>query len=119
MSEKDFELLLDDLKDLADGLESVAVKLARAIQKLQGLEPQRKGSPELPFHADRIAWKDATGEKGPYGRAEDYENPDHKALVQFLNDHIPSKCVTSQGFFYWLFSDGRTVGRRPKNRKQT
>jgi len=58
----------------------------------------------------RIPWKTAEGEKGPYERAEDPENPEFRALVKDLQDH--KKGLTRDGLFYWLFTDGKIVGRK-------
>jgi hypothetical protein len=46
--------------------------------------------------------------------SEDTTNPEHKALLAFLNEHVPAKCVNSGGFFYWVYGNGTTIGRKPR-----
>jgi len=38
--------------------------------------------------------------------------------LAFLNEHVPSKCVVSGGYFYWVYPNGATIGRKvPKYKK--
>jgi hypothetical protein len=73
-------------------------------------EPKVKGSTKLPFDASKIPWIDRENEKGKFQVSEDYGNPDHKALLKFLNE--AGGCVASEGWFYWIFRNGSTVGRK-------
>ena len=73
-----------------------------------------KGSPKIPFDAEKIQWKDKENENGKFQMTEDYSNPDYKALLAFLNEHIPAKCINSEGFFYWVYGNGTTIGRKPR-----
>jgi hypothetical protein len=74
------------------------------------LEPKVKGSTKLPFAASKIPWIDRENEKGKFQVSEDYSNPEHKALLKFLNE--AGGCVASEGWFYWIYRDGATVGRK-------
>jgi hypothetical protein len=71
------------------------------------------GSPALPFDVSKICWKQAEGKKGAFELSEDFENPEHGALLKFLVE-LAGGSVESEGFFYWVFQDGRTIGRKKK-----
>jgi hypothetical protein len=70
------------------------------------------GPVELPFNVSRIRWRRAEGLKGPFELSDDTGNPDHKALLKFLVE-LAGGAVNSEGFFYWVFPDGRVIGRKP------
>lgn len=68
----------------------------------------------LPFDPNHIAWTAKVGSKGPFEMSSDYNNPDHKALLSFLKEHAGGS-VASGGFFYWIFMDAKSIGRKPSN----
>jgi len=74
--------------------------------------PKVKGSTKLPFDVSKIAWQNRENEKGKFQVSEDFSSPDHKALLAFLNEHTPSKCVQSEGWFYWIYPAGDRIGRK-------
>jgi hypothetical protein len=74
-------------------------------------EPKLKGSTKLPFDALKIQWQDRENEKGKFQVSEDYNNPEHKALLKFLNEHAGG-CVNSEGWFYWVYKAGDKIGRK-------
>ena len=86
----------------------ISARLAAAPVKSEPPSPLQKEAPS--WSPLRIPWKIAEGERGPYERAEDPENPEFKALVKDLQDH--KKGLTRDGLFYWLFTDGKIVGRK-------
>ena len=67
---------------------------------------------KLPFNVDRITWTPRVGNKGPFELSDDYENLDHKLLLSFLKEYAGG-ALASQGFFYWVFTDGKSLGRKP------
>jgi len=79
-----------------------------------GFVSATKGDPKLPFDAEKIQWIDQENDKGRFQKSEDVDNPDHKALLVFLSEHIPAKCINSGGFFYWVYGNGTTIGRKPR-----
>ncbi|MCJ7560349.1 hypothetical protein MUO79_06985 [Candidatus Bathyarchaeota archaeon] len=106
----EFKLFLEDFMDLLNAQESSIVKMRMQLEKL--LQAAPKGSPRLPFDASKIGWQDRENEKGKFQSSEDTNNPEHKALLAFLNEHVPSKCVQSEGLFYWIYPNGTTIGRK-------
>jgi hypothetical protein len=74
-----------------------------------------KGSPQLPFDVAKIRWRQAQGKNGPFELSEDNGNPEHKALLKFLVE-LAGERVVSEGFYYWIFQDGITIGRKKSKR---
>jgi len=114
MSDGDLKIFLEDFIDLLNAQEASIVKMRTQIEKLIGARATPQGSPKLPFDASKIKWQDRENEKGKFQMSEDYSSPDHKALLAFLNEHIPSKCVQSEGWFFWVYPNGSTIGRKLK-----
>ena len=72
---------------------------------------------EVVFDASKIKWVEANGFSGKYERyppkGEKVElTPDYKALLKWLKEHNGK--ATYQGYFYWLFQDGATIGRKKR-----
>ena len=109
MSDEDFKIFLEDFMDLLNAQEASIVKMRMQIAKLVGVEV--KGSPKLPFDASKIQWQKRTGTKGEFEVSEDFNNVEHKALLKFLNEHAGG-CVNSEGYFYWVYKNGSTIGRK-------
>jgi hypothetical protein len=110
MSE-DTKILAEEIIDFCNNGEALFGKLRTKVEKLIG---QSKSSPKLPFDVSKIRWEDRENEKGKFQMSEDYGNPEHKALLKFLDEHVPSKCVTSEGWFYWVYREGSKIGRKLK-----
>jgi hypothetical protein len=118
------ETVLEILTDFLDAVEAAAVNAKRQISHIPQVTPLEKalghdasqtafkGSPKLPFDASKIQWLDRENEKGKFQSSEDLNSPDHKALLAFLNEHVPNKCVQSEGRFYWIYPNGSTIGRK-------
>jgi len=109
---EDLKILGEDLLDFLNGLEASIVKMKMQIEKLLG-PAKAKGSSKLPFDASKIAWQKRIGTKGEFELSEDFNNPEHKALLKFLSEHAGG-CINSEGFFYWVYKNGSTVGRKKK-----
>lgn len=121
------ETTLEILTDFLNAVEAAAVNAKRQIShiphvtpldKALGHDASVKGSTKLPFEANKIQWQDRENEKGKFQFSEDIKSPDHKALLAFLNEHIPSKCVQSEGMFYWIYPNGSTIGRKETQYKK-
>ncbi|MEM3536680.1 MAG: hypothetical protein QXF44_02765 [Candidatus Bathyarchaeia archaeon] len=62
---------------------------------------------------DQIKWEQAEGSSGPYQLSEDVKNPEFKAMLKDLQAH--GGRLTREGWFYWVFQNGTTVGRKKRN----
>jgi len=79
-------------------------------------KPTKQSTWDLPgkhsWNPDKIKWKDETGAKGPYEKADSQATPDFKAMLQDLKAHDGK--MNREQFFYWTFSDLATVGRKKR-----
>jgi len=74
----------------------------------QGQTPEKRES----WDASKIEWIQAEGSKGPYERSEDVNNLEFKAMLKDLASH--SGKTQRNGYFYWTFQNGSTVGRKKR-----
>jgi hypothetical protein len=63
----------------------------------------------------KIKWTQEEGFKGKYEKSEDVSNVDFKAMLKDLQEHKGT--LWHQGYFYWVFTNGVTVGRKKKEKK--
>jgi len=60
----------------------------------------------------KIKWIETQGTSGPYQRSEDVNSLDFKEMLKDLGSH--GGRMTHDGFFYWIFKNGTTVGRKKR-----
>jgi hypothetical protein len=60
----------------------------------------------------KIQWAVTEGTKGSYERSEDVNSLDFKLLIKQLKQHEGK--LSKDGYFYWLFNNGSTIGRKRK-----
>ena len=68
---------------------------------------------------DKIEWVNAKGAKGEYQRYPDFNmapklSIEYNTLVNVIENHDGK--YTHDGMFYWIFTDGKTVGRKASKR---
>lgn len=122
---EDLTILAEEIIDFCNGLEALAVKLRFQIQKMLGVAPvERKAQgcdAEKPqWNPETIKWQKTQGFKGEYERypleGEKIEStPDYRLLLEDLKKHDGR--LTRDGWFYWVFEDGSTIGRKPRKFK--
>ena len=61
---------------------------------------------------DSIQWIETEGSKGFYEKAEPQGSEDFIAMLRDLEAH--SGKMTRDGYFYWIFQDQETVGRKKR-----
>jgi len=68
------------------------------------------------WNPNNIRWEKAEGPSGPYERAEKPQTPnrDWNLMIKDLEEH--GGRVTRGGYFYWMFTNGDRVGRKPRKR---
>ena len=64
------------------------------------------------WSSEAIKWADAQGSHGLYQRSEDLNNPQFKLMLKDLASHNGK--LSRNGFFYWTFKNGYTVGRKKR-----
>ena len=104
MSDDDLKIFIEDFCDFLNGLEASIVKLRAQIDKLCGSKWK--------WNPDKIKWEKAEGWKGDYERSEDVNSLDFKELLKDLAQHKGR--LTRDGWFYWTFKNGSTVGRKKR-----
>jgi hypothetical protein len=107
------EKLCEIISDHADGLEALAVKLKREIAELvRRKDSTSRPGPltDIPADTGEIVFTRLVGQKGEYEKSEDFENPRFKALKTTVQAH--NGAMTADGFFLWIFPDGKAIGRK-------
>ena len=87
----------------------------QAIADAYDQELEQCAPPETARNSlDEITWTKAEGKKGPYERAEEQDSVAFRALINDLDEQQGK--LQREGYFIWLFSDGKTIGRKPSKR---
>jgi hypothetical protein len=60
----------------------------------------------------KVRWTAAMGPSGDFEKTTDADAPDYKSLVSDLKTHGGK--LSKNGFFIWLYPDGKTIGRKRK-----
>jgi hypothetical protein len=113
MKEEDLLLFLEDFCDFLNGLEASITKMKMQIAKLVGVAEEK---PKFSWNPDKIKWEKTEGFKGDYERSQDVSSLDFKELLKDLAQHKGK--LTRNGWFYWTFKNGSTVGRKKRESKQ-
>jgi len=108
MTDEDLKIFADDILDFLNGHEASCVKLRVQIEKLFGAK-------KVSWSAAKIKWTEEEGFRGKYERSEDFDNLDFKAMLKNLQEH--NGTMWQSGYFYWVFTNGTTVGRKKKEKK--
>ena len=65
---------------------------------------------EKSWDPSKIKWVPAEGAKGRYDRADPQASRDFQNMLKDLKEH--GGRLTRDGYFYWVFRNGVTVGRK-------
>ncbi|MEM0096552.1 MAG: hypothetical protein QW660_07970 [Candidatus Bathyarchaeia archaeon] len=126
MKDEDFKIFIGDLLDYLNTQEEAIKRLKEQIAKLVGVfEEVEKENAEVQdvkadvkaevsrvwsWNPDKISWLRSQGVKGEFERSEDRDNPQFKAMLKDLANH--NGRLTRDGYFYWVYKNGATVGRK-------
>ena len=72
-------------------------------------------SPTIAWDPAKIKWTEEEGFKGKYERSEDVDNLEFKTMLKDLQQHKGR--MTREAYFYWVFTNGSTVGRKQMKTK--
>jgi hypothetical protein len=95
--------------------------MENAVQVLrQNLGAKREWR-ESSWNPDKIPWTKTEGFKGAYERypmegQKPEATSDYKCMLEHLKEHQGR--LSRDGFFYWVFSDQVTVGRKRREAKK-
>jgi len=92
----------------------IGTGLNAILTELAGVGEAAEVGAQAPWNPSLIVWTEAEGPSGKYERSEDLNCKDFKALVKDLGEHKGK--LTRGDFFYWLFQNGSTVGRKKRKR---
>lgn len=95
MNEKDFLDLLDKKLD----------EILKICSEIKGNKVSEK-------KVEGIKWIQTEGKNGLYDKAEPNDSLEYQDLLKEIKDHNGK--MIKEGFFYWIFSDGLTIGRKPR-----
>jgi len=102
----DEELVLEAFTDFLNAVDA-GIQAAR----------HRIKAVKVGWDPSKIKWEQAEGSKGAYERSEDVNNPEFKIMLQDLASH--GGRLTRDGYFYWVFENGSTVGRKKRGKSNT
>jgi len=88
-------------------LNAVDAGVAAARQRIKTTKGLVKSDPR------KIQWTQENGTKGPYEKSVDVDSADHKSLLKDLAGN--HGFLRRDGFQYWVFQNGSTIGRRKLN----
>jgi hypothetical protein len=107
------EVSINDEHDIQLAKASVEGLIDGWLTGSKEIEPQQESSIQQPkWDPAKINWTQAEGTSGPYERSEDVNNLDFKVLLKDLAAHKGK--LQRDGFFFWLFQNGSTVGRKKR-----
>lgn len=109
MSEIEFLCKLRDAFRMAH--EAIDEYLDSRVPKREGKQKSTWDVP-LSWNPDKIKWESAEGTKGPYERCKLESTPDYHAMLKDLKAHDGK--MRHDGYFYWVFRDMATVGRKKR-----
>ena len=102
--------IIETLDTIEEDLAAIKDNISSLLSELL------KGVEERIWFPQKIKWEQAQGASGPYELSEDPENADFEAMHKDLSAHRGK--LTRDGYFYWIFRNGATVGRKQKNTVQ-
>jgi hypothetical protein len=105
---------MDSMTEKEDTALIALLEFLDAVEAGVSAAKQRIKEAKLPnWDPDKIKWEDAEGSSGQYQRSEDFNNPEFKTMLKDLQAHKGK--LTRNGYFYWIFKNGSTVGRKKRS----
>jgi len=105
--------LIAKKRDLRSELFKTENEIDAEILQLIGA-PFTKEETKAQYDLKKIETTRTEGPSGFYEKANEQDGKDYRLLVEDLKAH-DSK-LTRNGFFVWLFSDGKSVGMKPSKK---
>ena len=108
----------EDLRKILKELDNILASAEASIKSVRGYIAQAAPVqvPVQPVREDwdpkSLKWVADSGKAGPYEKCNRTSDPNFLAMARDLEGH--GGRLTRDGFFYWLFTDGNAVGRKPR-----
>lgn len=117
MNEESFENFIKNLLDYLNSQEEALKQFKTEIARIIGVFEEEKFKEKWSWSPEKIKWVETEGFRGKYERYPGIEEKaestsDYKALLEDLKRHNGK--LTREGWFYWLFEDASTVGRKKR-----
>jgi len=102
-------------------IRDACLQIADACNEM--LDSLNPATAKTEFNPEKIPWVKTEGQSGPYERYPAFQqkademNVDYQALLAELKRHNGK--LSHAGLFYWLFSDDKTIGRKPAKKSKT
>jgi hypothetical protein len=80
---------------------------------VESLAPPGVREEKAAWNPEKIAWTQKTGQRGLYEQSEDVNNTEFKTMHKDIAAH--NSKLMRDGFFYWVFTNGVTVGRKKRS----
>ena len=111
MSESKYIELVESVIDFANAVEAACVNLRLQVEGKQKLEQPSSSK----WDPGKIQWVKSEGFRGPFEKSEDFNNLEFKRMLKDLVEHNGK--LSKNGFFYWVYRNGSTVGRKKREVK--
>jgi len=102
----------EELAILAEETVRFLVQLEILCTELRGAITRVMGGEVYSWDPSKIKWTKMRNPRGEFEKSEDYSNPEFKAMLKWLNEHGGK--AERGGYFYWVYRNGATVGRKKR-----
>jgi hypothetical protein len=102
---EDLAVFVEEFSKWLACVNAATTQLLERIGKIFG-----SAAAKFTWDPSKIKWEEAEGPKGRYERSEDVNSLDFKQLIKDLALH--NGRLRREGYFYWLFENGVTCGRK-------
>jgi len=108
LSEREIQKITAQINAIYEGLSFI-------LSRIDEIEKAAQGHIEA-WDMNKIKWIQAEGASGPYEKAEPQglRDSDFDLMLKDLKAHNGK--LTREGYFYWVFSDQATVGRKKRHK---
>ena len=104
----DDDMALEMLIEFLNAIEAGIASAKQRLKQEKGLGEERISS----WNPGNMNWTEAQGNSGTYQRSEDLDSQDFNEMLKDLAAHQGK--LSKDGYFYWLFKSGSTVGRKER-----
>jgi hypothetical protein len=104
-----------EIQKIQAQIDAIFEAFSFALSKIEELEKTYQQSQSKTWDSSKVKWEQSEGPSGVYEKASKQESADYQAMIDDLKAH--QGCLTKDDFFFWLFNDGETAGRKPRKKK--